>query len=92
MNEPTTIPIRQLRNEIASIIKRVEAGESFDITRHGQRVARIGPTLPAKRYGTLDDLWALRKLVPADPAYAAEIRRWRDEQVMRDPYGDTTLR
>lgn len=89
MTEPTAIPIRTLRNEIATIIRRVESGESFDITRHGRHVARITPTTQPRRTGTLDDLWRLRAQVPADPGYAAELRRWRDEDPgLRDVFAD----
>lgn len=34
---------RQLRNDNAEIMRRVEAGESFVVTRHGQPVADLVP-------------------------------------------------
>ena len=36
---PETIPQRQLRNDSGEIMRRVEAGESFVITRNGKPVA-----------------------------------------------------
>jgi prevent-host-death family protein len=86
MAEHESIPIRTLRNDVSQVIRRVEAGESFDVTRHGRPVARIMPVRPEKRPGTLADLLALRDEVPADPGWWAEIRRMRDEDPGRDPY------
>ncbi len=72
------IPVRALRNDVSSILRRVELGESFDITRHGRRIARLSPAPIQKRPGTIADLIALRGAVPADPVWAAEIRAMRD--------------
>lgn len=38
-----TISQRELRNSNAEIIRGVEQGESYTVTRHGIPVARIGP-------------------------------------------------
>jgi prevent-host-death family protein len=38
-----TIPQRELRNDNAEIMKAVEAGESFVVTRNGHPVAEIRP-------------------------------------------------
>lgn len=37
------IPHRELRNSSSSILKRVAAGESFEITNHGEVVAVLLP-------------------------------------------------
>lgn len=37
------IPQRELRNDNAEIMKAVEAGESFVVTRNGQPVAELRP-------------------------------------------------
>lgn len=39
----TSISQRELRNSNAEIIRGVERGESYTVTRHGVPVARIGP-------------------------------------------------
>ena len=44
----TEIAQRQLRNDNAEIIRRVEAGETFVVTRNGVPVAELRP-LPAGR-------------------------------------------
>ncbi|MBC8091986.1 MAG: type II toxin-antitoxin system prevent-host-death family antitoxin [Pseudonocardia sp.] len=38
-----TIAQRQLRNDSGDIMRRVEAGESFVVTRNGRRVAVLTP-------------------------------------------------
>lgn len=43
----TTIPQKELRNNVADVLRRAEAGEEFTITVAGRPVARLGP--PAKR-------------------------------------------
>ncbi|OLT22261.1 prevent-host-death protein [Pseudonocardia sp. CNS-139] len=43
MPVPETIGQRQLRNDNAEIMRRVEAGESFVITRNGKPVADLIP-------------------------------------------------
>lgn len=55
------IPIRDLTQNTAAVLERVEHGESIEITNHGKLVARI---VPAGR-GELDDLIAAGKVVPA---------------------------
>ncbi|MEZ0493483.1 type II toxin-antitoxin system prevent-host-death family antitoxin [Kineococcus sp. TBRC 1896] len=39
----TTIPLRELRNDYAGVLRRVEEGENFTITRDGQPVAQLSP-------------------------------------------------
>jgi prevent-host-death family protein len=42
-----TIPQKELRNNVAEVLRRAEAGEELTITVSGRRVARLGPA--AKR-------------------------------------------
>lgn len=39
----TTIPQKELRNNVAEVLRRAEAGEEFTITVAGRPVARLGP-------------------------------------------------
>jgi prevent-host-death family protein len=41
-----TIPHRELRNNSAAVLREVQAGETFEITNHGEVVAILSP--PAK--------------------------------------------
>jgi prevent-host-death family protein len=42
-----TIPQKELRNNVAEVLRRAEAGEQFTITVSGRAVAELGPA--AKR-------------------------------------------
>lgn len=47
MGVVATIPQKELRNNVADVLRRAEAGEEFTITVAGRPVAELGPT--AKR-------------------------------------------
>jgi prevent-host-death family protein len=51
----TTISQRQLRNDNGEIMRRVEAGESFIVTRHGVPVGELNP-LRRRRFVPTDEL------------------------------------
>lgn len=55
------VPVRVLNQDTASVLARVERGESVEITRHGKVIGRI---MPAST-GELDDLVAAGRIVPA---------------------------
>ena len=40
----TVIPQKELRNNVAEVLRRAEAGEEFTITVAGRPVAQLGPT------------------------------------------------
>jgi prevent-host-death family protein len=42
----TTIPQKELRNNVSEVLRRAEAGEEFTVTVAGRPVARLGPTQP----------------------------------------------
>jgi prevent-host-death family protein len=57
-----TIGQRQLRNDNAEIMRRVEAGESFVITRNGHPIAVLTPhAATGKRRMTLGEIQAERR-------------------------------
>jgi len=41
----TTIPQKELRNNVGDVLRRAEAGEEFTITVAGRPVAQLGPAL-----------------------------------------------
>ncbi|MBA2346956.1 MAG: type II toxin-antitoxin system prevent-host-death family antitoxin [Solirubrobacterales bacterium] len=41
----TVIPQRTLRNDVADVLRRAEAGEQFTITVSGRPVAQLGPVV-----------------------------------------------
>ena len=74
----TIIPQRELRNNISSVLRRVEHGESFTITVNGRPVAELGPL---RRNGQQPaDLDTILALTPVDDHWAAELRAARDEE------------
>jgi prevent-host-death family protein len=40
----STIPQKELRNNVGDVLRRAEAGEEFTITVAGRPVAHLGPT------------------------------------------------
>jgi prevent-host-death family protein len=67
----TAIPVRELNQDTAGVLARVERGETLEITRHQRVIARLVPVLHAE----IDDLVAAgRMLPPTGPA------RWQAPQ------------
>lgn len=68
----TTIPQKELRNNVSEVLRRAESGEQFTITVSGRAVAQLGPArarqwVPAAQ---LADLWA----TPADTTFLEDLR------------------
>lgn len=63
--------IRQLRDNLTATIRRVERGETIEVTHHGDPVAVLAP-LPADR---IDRLVATGEVTPGK-ALARRIRRY----------------
>ena len=83
-----TIAQRELRNDNAEIMRRVEAGESFVVTRNGKPVADLVPHAapPKKRKTGRDMQEAFRKLPPID------VDRWyRDREADDLLFGDDRI-
>ena len=66
---------RELRNNIASVLRAAESGESFTITVRGQPVARLVPPGTSGRPQVDVDRRTISQLlhVTADPDLAAEL-------------------
>jgi prevent-host-death family protein len=85
---PETIGQRQLRNDNAEIMRRVEAGESFIITRNGTPVADLIPHArePKRRYTVGEAQEQMRKLPPID------VEQWtRDREADDLIFGDDRI-
>lgn len=70
-----TIPQRELRNNVAAILREAEGGERFTITVRGRPVAELGPT-PEAGYPKVDvDRGTLRRILatPIDDDFAADL-------------------
>lgn len=49
-----TIPQKELRNNVADVLRRAEAGEEFTITVAGRPVAELGPTAKRRWVGAAE--------------------------------------
>jgi prevent-host-death family protein len=58
------VGVRELRQNLSVYLRRVEQGETLDVTDRGRTVARLGP-LPASDSGVLERLIADHRARPA---------------------------
>jgi prevent-host-death family protein len=70
----TTIPQKELRNNVGEVLRRAEAGEEFTVTVAGRPVARLGPTRPGQWVGGpgLQRIWQ----TPAPKTLAGDLARF----------------
>jgi prevent-host-death family protein len=61
---PARVGVRELRQNLSVYLDRVKAGETLEVTEHGQPVAQLGPR-PPKPMSILDQLIAEGKATPA---------------------------
>jgi prevent-host-death family protein len=83
-----TIPQRELRNNVAEVLRRAEAGTEFTITVRGRPVARLSPVdRPHERRLEVDSktFAAILASTPVDDALATDIAKARAEE---EPVGD----
>jgi prevent-host-death family protein len=70
-----TIPQRELRNNVAAVLRAAEAGESFTVTVRGRAVARVVPPGDPQRPRVDVDRKTLLHILelPVDDALADEL-------------------
>ncbi len=82
------VPSRELRNNTAAVLRRVQAGEEITITVRGKPVAEVVP-LGARQKKGLSGAELVRRLqsLPGDPdpTFAEDIRRLTGEYWDEDP-------
>ena len=54
---PARVGVRELRQNLSIYLDRVKAGETFEVTEHGQPVAQLGPRV-AKPVSIIDQMIA----------------------------------
>jgi prevent-host-death family protein len=79
-----TIPQKELRNNVAEVLRRAEAGEELTITVSGRPVATLGPArrrrwVPSSE---LAELWRS----PPDPTLEQDLAALGGE--LRDPFAE----
>lgn len=83
MDEVRTIPQRELRNNVAEVLRQVEAGAHLRITVNGRPVADLVPIHRRQPFVPRHVVEALRAL-PVDEDLWDEIRRTRAEDTDED--------
>jgi prevent-host-death family protein len=86
--ESRTIPQRELRNNVAEVLRRAEAGTEFTITVRGRPVARLGPAVrPHERRLDVDrdTFSAILAATHVDDDLGRDIAAARNEE---EPVGD----
>jgi prevent-host-death family protein len=82
-----TVPQRELRNNTAALLRRVERGERLTITVHGHPVADLVPAeRPRSFVPFVEIVDGLRGLLPADPGLEAELRDVMGADDAEDPF------
>jgi prevent-host-death family protein len=78
-----SITLRELRNESGEILRRLDQGESFIITRHGVPVGELTP-LRRRRFVTAVAAVATFRNAPAiDPgSFRADVDAWADQAIL----------
>jgi prevent-host-death family protein len=81
----TDVPQRQLRNNTADLLRRVEAGERLRITVHGHPVAELVPVEQAGPFVPFDEIVReLGGLLRPDDRLDDELREL--DEPPRDPF------
>lgn len=70
---------RELRNDTAGVLRRVQGGEALTVTQNGRPVAEIIPLRRERRRMTRDELIDLIEHGQADPGLRDDLTRMGDE-------------
>jgi prevent-host-death family protein len=81
---PARVGVRELRQNLSVYLERVKAGETLEVTEHGQPIARLGPR-PTAPLSIIDQMIADGRATPA----TFDHRRIPPPPKMDDPSGKT---
>lgn len=71
----TDVAVRELRNNTADVIRRVQAGEEITITVNGVQVADLVPVHHRRKRRSIPKEEFLRNLRQADPGLRDDLAR-----------------
>jgi prevent-host-death family protein len=85
-----SIPQRELRNDVARVLREAEAGAEFEVTVRGRPVAHLGPPeeklARSAKVGSQELLHILAD-TPVDEGFAGDVAAMREaEAEPRDPW------
>jgi prevent-host-death family protein len=67
------IPQRELRNNVAAVLREVEAGERLRVTVRGRPVADLVPIGERKRGFSPDEVARIVARAPLDPGFVGDL-------------------
>jgi len=70
---PTVIPVRDLRNDSAQILRQVQAGRRFVITVSGHQVAELAPVASKAVFASRSDVESILREAPLDRNFSQDI-------------------
>lgn len=76
-----SIPQRELRNDIARILREVDAGESFEVTVGGRPVAQIVPIPTRRTWVRWEDVEKILTESPLDRDFLRDVDEALDQTV-----------
>jgi prevent-host-death family protein len=72
----SSVPSRELRNDTAGVLRRVEAGERVTVTVNGRPVAELVPVQRSRRsWIRREELVSRLRRAQADPGLRADLAR-----------------
>ncbi|HUX87776.1 MAG TPA: type II toxin-antitoxin system prevent-host-death family antitoxin [Chloroflexota bacterium] len=79
------IPQRELRNNIAQVLREVEAGQTLRVTVNGRPVADLVPVSPTRQvFVGRDDIARVLAHLSPDPSFARDV-----DSVVGETIGET---
>ncbi|MGH2962438.1 MAG: type II toxin-antitoxin system Phd/YefM family antitoxin [Solirubrobacterales bacterium] len=73
MRRRRDIPQRELRNNVAAVLRDVEAGNAVRVTVRGRPVAELLPLSPRKDHLSPPEVQRIVDDAPLDPAFGADV-------------------
>jgi prevent-host-death family protein len=68
-----SIPQRELRNDVARVLREVEAGETIEVTVDGRPVAQLVPITRRRTFVPWEQIEKMLREAPLDPGFARDI-------------------